>query len=161
MVNILVLCIACEEETEKCTEQYISFKSNLQSMVANNSSITVHDLKSINRLQERRNNKAKLADKLEKKINECHVICVVLSPSLKAYVDDGRPIGLMKQDEREVLLKGLENYKEKKVVCISLDDSHVEMVPQMFQDVRNVHGSKDLSKIVEIILPAKFFQNQV
>lgn len=155
MTIINILCIATEKETPECKEQYIEFKSTLQSKACQSSSLKVYDVHAI---KKQGGDKEKLPDKLKKKIDSFPVIVLVCSPTLKAYLDSGKSQGsdLLASKEREVLLKELSKDKNKqKIIGVYLDKKHSGEVPNVLQGVEIIDGVNRMDEIVEVKIPPR------
>jgi hypothetical protein len=156
MVNIQVLCIATEKESKECTDLYLIFKRTLQ---VNNNTIKIYDVNSVKEEEQRRGRSNKLADKLEKKMDNSHVILVICSPALKSYLDNGKPTELLKEDERKKLLTALAKHKEKKVLLVYLEKNFSKCIPDVLQGIDVLDGINDMCNLLEVKIPAKYALN--
>ena len=142
---------------ENCSAES-SFKENLQKM---DQAFNVYDVESISRMRGGKEYK----DKLKYAINHTNCIIIVCSPAMKSFLDDGKSLcnyKQLKRDERNVLLEGLRQRKQK-VILVYLNDNFSGNIPKVLEGIGSpVDGVNDMDIVgnkILALLPNREFIN--
>ena len=136
--------------TDTKSKVYVNFKQNLQK---ESTQVVIRDIDAVNNGKPKN---GKYIEKLSNSMKYCDAIVVICSETLKNYLDNGKDskCNLLKKAEREVLMKGFEEYSYK-IIPITIDENGKNFTPSCLKGYAVVDAEVDMTTLDDIIKSKK------